>query len=116
MDTKNYISQAKTYKRSVASKYLPAGGEEIVSKIREADQYLLSVKYDGHFYLLCCEKGEVALLSPGGNVIDDLPMLADAKALLEKAKVKDACIPGELYFRKEGRSRVFDLTANLDDK
>jgi len=116
MDTKNYISQAKKYKRSVASKYLPAGGEDIVSKIREAEQYLLSVKYDGHFYLLCSEKGEVALISPGGNIIDDLPMLADAKALLEKAKVKDACIPGELYFRKEGRSRVFDLTANLDDK
>ena len=53
MDTKTYISQAQTYKRSVASKYLPAGREEIVSKIREADQYLLSVKYDGHFYLLC---------------------------------------------------------------
>ncbi len=116
MEPKNYISQAQTYKRSVASKYLPAGGEEIVSKIREADQYLLSVKYDGHFYLLCCEKGAVTLVSPGGNVIDDLPLLADAKELLSKAKVKDACIPGELYFRKEGRSRVFDLTANLDDK
>ena len=116
MDTKTYISQAQTYKRSVASRYLPAGSEEIVSKIREADQYLLSVKYDGHFYLLCCEKGELSLISPGGNVIDDLPMLADAKSLMEKAKVKDACIPGELYFHKEGRSRVFDLTANLDDK
>ena len=116
MEPKNYISQAQTYKRSVASKYLPAGGEEIVSKIREADQYLLSVKYDGHFYLLCCEKEAVTLVSPGGNVIDDLPLLADAKELLSKAKVKDACIPGELYFRKEGRSRVFDLTANLDDK
>jgi ATP-dependent DNA ligase len=116
MDTKTYISQAQTYKRSVASRYLPAGSEEIVSKIREADQYLLSIKYDGHFYLLCCEKGAVTLVSPGGNVIDDLPMLADAKSLMEKAKVKDACIPGELYFRKENRSRVFDLTANLDDK
>ena len=92
MDTKTYISQAQTYKRSVASRYLPAGSEEIVSKIREADQQLLSVKDDGHFYLLCCEKGAVTLVSPGGKVIDDLPLLAEAKELLSKAKVKDGLV------------------------
>ena len=116
MDIKTFISQAQNYKRTVASRYLPVGEEEIVSKIREANQYLLSVKFDGHFYLLCYENNKVSLVSPGGNVVNDLPLLLDIKNILNKAKIKDACIPGELYFRKEGRSRVFDLTANLDDK
>lgn len=116
MNIKTFISQAQNYKRTVASRYLPVGQEEIVSKIREANQYLLSVKFDGHFYLLCYENNKASLVSPGGNVVNDLPLLLDIKNILNKAKIKDACIPGELYFRKEGRSRVFDLTANLDDK
>ena len=53
MDKQNYIDKAATYKRSVARKYMPSSGEEIISKIRESEEYLLSIKYDGHFYLLC---------------------------------------------------------------
>ena len=113
---KVYVDQAKTYKRSVAGKYLPSSGEEIISKVREAEFYLLSIKYDGHFYLLCYKNGEIAFVSPGGNIITDLPSLSIAKELLDKSGVKEAVIAGELYFKKEGRSRVFDLTANLDDK
>ena len=116
MDYKKYISRARDYKQSVASKYLPIDGKEIISKIREADRYLLSVKYDGHLYHLCIEEGEVALINHGGNVINDLTLLKEAKNLFDKAKVKNAFISGELYFRKEGRSRAFDLTENLDDK
>ena len=59
MDYKKYISRARDYKQSIASKYLPIDGKEIISKIREADKYLLSVKYDGHLYHLCIEEGEV---------------------------------------------------------
>ena len=117
MDFNYFINQAIDYKKSVASKYLPVSQGEILSKIREADEYLLSIKYDGHSYLLCYENGEVALINAGGNIIEDLPVLIDAKILFEELKIKKACIAGELYFNKgEERSRVFDLTANLDEK
>ena len=33
---------------------------EIISKIRESEEYLLSIKYDGHFYLLCYENNNIA--------------------------------------------------------
>jgi len=117
MDIEHYINQALDYKNSVASKYLPVDQGEILSKIREADHYFLSIKYDGHFYLLCYENGKVALINPGGNAIEDIPLLDDAKTLFEESKIKKACIAGELYFNKGNeRSRVFDLTANLDEK
>tara|TARA_B110000438_G_scaffold303043_1_gene362841 strand:- start:6073 stop:7437 length:1365 start_codon:yes stop_codon:yes gene_type:complete len=117
MDFNYFINKAIDYKKSVASKYLPVGQGEILSKIREADKYLLSIKHDGHFYLLCYENGKVALINHGGNIIKDLPALDDVKDIFEKSKIKSACFPGELYFKKEGqRSRVFDLTANLDEK
>ena len=117
MNIERFKDQALNYKNSVASKYLPIDQEEVLSKIRDADHYFLSIKYDGHFYLLCFEDGKAFLVNPGGNVIEDLPLLEDAKTLFEESKIKKACIGGELYFNKGNeRSRVFDLTANLDEK
>ena len=117
MNFKRFIDQALDYKNSVASKYLPVDHGEILSKIREADHYFLSVKYDGHFYLLCYENDKAVFINSGGNVIEDLPLIDDAKTLFEESEIKKACIAGELYFNKGNeRSRVFDLTANLDEK
>ena len=117
MNFERFRDQALDYKNSVASKYLSVAQGEILSKIREANHYFISIKYDGHFYLLCYENGKVALINSGGNVIEDLPLLDDAKTLFEESKIKKACIAGELYFNKgKERSRVFDLTANLDEK
>ena len=117
MSFEHFVDQALDYKNSVASKYLPVDQEEVLSKIRQAEQYFLSIKYDGHFYMLCYENGKVALVNPGGNIIEDLPLLEDAKTLFDESKIKKACIAGELYFNKGNeRSRVFDLTANLDEK
>ena len=116
MDNKKFTSIAKEYKSNVASRYMSVGNEEITSKIRESSEYLLSVKYDGHFYLLCLLDKKIFFINPGGNVIDDLPILKQTKNILEKSSVKEAVFAGELYFKKEGRSRVFDLTANLKSK
>lgn len=116
MNFEKHISRAEHYKRSVASKYLPIDKNEIISKIREADKFLLSKKYDGHLYHLCIEDGEVALVNHGGRMIKDLPLLEDARSIFDKCKIKNGSFPGELYFRKEGRSRSFDLTENLDEK
>ena len=45
------IDKAKTYKRAVARRYLPVSSEEIVSKVREADKYYLSTKFDGLYVI-----------------------------------------------------------------
>ena len=82
----------------------------------EAEYYGVSTKYDGHFYLLSYDGNKAALTNHGGTVIDDLPLLKEATALL-KGKCKAVVLAGELYLHKEGeRTRSFDMTAALADK
>jgi hypothetical protein len=107
---------AQQYKRQTASRYLPVGAQEITSKIMEAESYGVSTKHDGHFYLLSYDGKKATLTNHGGTVIEDLPLLKEAIALL-KGKCKDVVLAGELYLHKEGgRTRSFDMTAALDDK
>ena len=111
------IDKAKTYKRAVARRYLP----EIVSKVREADKYYLSTKFDGHLYILIYEDKKASLVNHFGTVHNDLPLLKKAEELLEKGKgiftgIAKAYIPGELYLQQSERTYVFDLVAILDDK
>ena len=81
---------AQKYKRQTASRYLPVGAEEITSKIMEAESYGVSTKHDGHFYLLSFDGKKATLTNHGGNVIDDLPLLKEASAVL-KGKCKMLC-------------------------
>ena len=107
---------AKKYKRQTASRYLPIGAKEINSKIIEAENYGVSKKYDGHFYLLTYDGETAELVNHGGNNITDLPLLKEATTLL-KGKCKDVVFAGELYLYKENeRTYSFDMTAALDDK
>lgn len=107
---------AYNYKRQTASRYLPVNASELTSKIMEADGYSVSTKYDGHFYLLNYDGEKVTLVNHGGNIITDLPILRDALSLLS-GKCNDITLAGELYlFKKDGRTRSFDLAAALDDK
>ena len=110
------IDKAKTYKRAVARRYLPVSSEEIVSKVREADKYYLSTKFDGHLYILIYEDKKASLVNHFGTIYNDLPLLKEAEELLEKAGIAKAYIPGELYLQQSERTYVFDLVAALDDK
>ena len=107
---------AQKYKRQTASRYLPVGAQEITSKIMEAESYGVSTKHDGHFYLLSFDGTKATLTNHGGRVITDLPLLNEASALLND-KCKTVVLAGELYlYKKDGRTRSFDMTAALDDK
>ena len=92
---------AQKYKRQTASRYLPVGAQEITTKIMEAESYGVSTKHDGHFYLLSYDGKKATLTNHGGRVIDDLPLLKEASALL-KGKCKTVVLAGELYLHKEG--------------
>ena len=75
------IDKAKTYKRAVARRYLPVSSEEIVSKVREADKYYLSTKFDGHLYILIYENKKASLVNHFGTIHNDLPLLKRAEEL-----------------------------------
>ncbi len=107
---------ALNYKRQTASRYLPVSKDEIISKIIDSELYGVSIKYDGHLYLLHFDGKKVVLVNHGGNVIEDLPVNKEALTLL-KGKCKEVLLAGELYLFKEGeRTRSFDLAAALNTK
>jgi hypothetical protein len=77
-----------------------------------AGTYHVSLKIDGEFSLLVYSGGEALLVNPGGTVRVGIPAVDEAAALLKKAGVKTALIPGELHFTKASgkRPRVHDVS------
>ena len=109
------IEIAKQYKRLTASKYVPVAEDEMLSKIMEAEKYYVSPKYDGHLYILYFDGSKLELINHSGNIIDDLPMLTEAKKIL--GDFREIVLVGELYlFDKEKRTRSFELRSSINQK
>ncbi len=74
-------------------------------------QYQISRKVDGEYTCLLWRNGEACTLNPGGTLRAGAPFMAEAAAILKKAKVKSALIGGELYVQREdgNRPRVHDV-------
>lgn len=111
----NIAEQASKYKRQIASRYIPVAADDIASTIIEADTYAVSVKHDGHFYVLHYDGSACTLVNYSGKVIDDLPLLTEAAEVLQ-GRCTEAIFAGELYFYDaDNRTRAFDMTANLQN-
>ncbi len=109
----NIAERAAKYKRQIASRYISVAADDITSNIIVTDSYGLSVKHDGHFYVLHYDGSKCQLINYSGKTVEDLPLLKEAEEML-KGKCKNALFAGELYLHKEGtRTRAFDMTANL---
>lgn len=116
MDLQKYQEMTTGYKKSVVSRYIAIEKDKVLTSITEDEKYLVSTKYDGHYFALCCIDGEPCLINRSGRVYDDLPILNDAKTLFESKKIDNIAIPGEVYFNDEGRVRAFHTTKALADK
>ena len=111
------LNQIAKYKHQIASRYLPVTQNEIETKILKSDLYSISTKYDGHFYGLNFDGEKVELINHGGNVITNLPLLNEAFEKLNKSECNKAILVGELYvYKNGGRTRSFDMKAELDEK
>ena len=93
---KNIISQ---YKTKVLSRFIPVAPEQIGTKIMEAEFYLASVKYDGHFGALEIIKGKGTLYSRNGTPLA-VPVITDAV----KSISVDVILAGEICYFKDGKS------------
>lgn len=103
---------AKDYKKRIASRYLPISNEDIKSKIIEVDEYALSVKLDGHFYILHFNGKKATLYNHGQKCIEKGPIIEEAEKLFKG--VKEITLAGELYCIKPGkRTYSFDLSSEL---
>jgi hypothetical protein len=105
------VGRAQDYRRHTASRLLSVEPGDILKRFA-AGEYHVSLKIDGEFSLLVYSGGEAVLVNPGGTVRVGLPAVDEAAALLKKAGLKSALIPGELHFTKaQGkRPRVHDVS------
>ena len=105
------VGRAQDYRRHTASRMIPLEPADILKRF-PAGEYHVSLKVDGEFALLAFAAGEALLVNPGGTVRVGIPAVDEAAALLKKAGVKSALIPGELHFTKaQGkRPRVHDVS------
>jgi hypothetical protein len=110
MNIDELIKTAHQYKAKTASRYLPITQEEILSKIVDTEGYLVSTKYDGHFYLLHFDGSSVLLMNHSGEVLENLLLLQGVSD--QFSDYKSLVVVGELYVAEEGkRTRSFDVSA-----
>jgi hypothetical protein len=105
------VTRAQDYRRHTSARMIPLEPGDILKRF-PAGEYHVSLKVDGEFSLLIYSAGEALLVNPGGTVRVGIPAVEEAAALLKKAGVKTALIPGELHFTKAHgkRPRVHDVS------
>lgn len=105
------VTRAQDYRRHTASRMIPLEPSDILKRFPN-NHYHVSLKVDGEFSLLAYANGEALIVNPGGTVRVGIPAVDEAAALLKKAGVKTALIPGELHFTKAKgtRPRVHDVS------
>ncbi|MCR9161620.1 MAG: hypothetical protein ACE37F_35595 [Nannocystaceae bacterium] len=103
----------RRYKRGTASRYTALVPDELPSRLPPGP-YLVSPKVDGEQWCLVFEDGDVFLANPAGRVLSgDIPVLEEARAVMDRVS-GTTVIAGELFAaRKEGRSRHGDLASAL---
>ena len=106
-----WLPRVQAYRRQLGARMIAFDKSAAKKKI-PGSEFHISRKIDGEFNVLICRDGEAVLVNPGGTVRIGLPLLEEAAALLKKAKVTGAMIPGELHVRrKDGkRARVHDVS------
>ena len=87
-----------TYKNKIASRYIPVNPDEIGLKITEAEYYLTSVKYNGHFATLQIEKGKAKVYNGSGLELNIPALLKAAESIKQ-----DLLIAGEIVVIKENK-------------
>ena len=87
------------YKAKVASRYMSIAAEQITQKLMEADYYLTSIKYDGHFAMLVVENGEAIFYNRSG---EPMKLPAMAKEAVSLAAGNKLILAGEVITMKDG--------------
>ncbi|NNE93112.1 MAG: hypothetical protein HKN23_15825 [Verrucomicrobiales bacterium] len=105
------LGRVQSYRRQIGGRMVALDKKQAERKIPKGE-FFISRKLDGEFSMLAYDGEEIILLNPGGTIRAGLPLLDEAAAILEKAGIKQALIPGELHVAKPDgeRARVHDTS------
>ncbi|MCI5058069.1 MAG: hypothetical protein MRY83_18290 [Flavobacteriales bacterium] len=113
MDIIQYAEKVRNYKVRIASRYRSLEIDRIGEMMPSQDEYLVSTKYDGHFYALVKDGKKIVFLNQSGKLVEEHPLLDEASKLLKD--YKQAIVPGELYVSGDDRTRSFHVSKALAD-
>ncbi len=114
MDTIKYANQALQFKQQISNRLLSLDRDGIQKRIYGSDEYLITIKYDGHFYLLVIENGKSFLINKKGRTETELEVNKVANKIFKDKK--HLVIAGELYLKGDKRTHAYDLTKALTSK
>jgi len=116
MSNNEFLQKATDYKKYVASRYIAIESEGIAKKLAPFSQYLMSVKYDGHYYALAYEDETVTLINRSGKIAPRIHLHESLEAHFKAKGYKSLLIAGELYCSSEERTHQFNVTTELAGK
>ena len=114
----NFVEKAKNYKKNVASRYIAIEADDIPSKLSHFNDYLVSIKYDGHFYALAYQDEKALLINRNGKIVERVHFHEEIEAFLKSKNISKIFVAGELYVEGSKRTRQFNVSsalANDDD-
>ncbi len=110
---KDFINKAIDYKKKIGSRYMAIDAERITSKLAQFNRFLVSVKYDGHFYAMIFEEGEANFINRNGKVLDRIHLHDEMEKLLQGKGIKKIFVAGELYLDSDRRTRMFNVSSAI---
>lgn len=113
MKNNDFLQKATDYKKYVASRYIAIESESIAKKLSPFSQYLMSVKYDGHYYALTYENETVTLINRSGKIAPRIHLHETMEAHLKAQGIDSLFIAGELYCSSQKRTHQFNVTTEL---
>jgi len=111
----SFITKSINYKKFIASRYIAIEAEQIASKLGQFEKYLVSLKYDGHFYTMLYEDSEVTLINRNGKILEKRSLHKDIEKQLKSKGIKQAFFAGELYYAGDERTRQFEVSTAIAD-
>jgi len=113
----NFVNKAINYKKFIASRYVAIESQMIPTKLAQFKQFLVSLKYDGHFYALAYENEEITLINRNGKILNEIHIHKDAAKLFKEKGIKKIFLAGELYVddNNSERTRQFNVTSAIVD-
>lgn len=110
------LAQSFAYKKNFLKRFIAIGPSQIDERLGDT-LYYVTRKYDGEFAMLAYQSGEAVTINRSGRTRLGLPCVEEAARLLQRAGVKQAILPAEIYVEdNDKRTRVHDLIHALSKK
>lgn len=113
MTNNDYIKRAINYKKYIGSRYIALEQGSISKKISHFKEFLVSIKYDGHFYALFYSDNNITMINRSGKIIKRIGLHDEMENHFKSLGIKQLFIAGELYVSSDVRTRMFNVTSDI---